>query len=281
MGLAISELVSVSTINDADVMEIEQAGVSKKISALQIRNALNVIIPSEVPLNGDVVIYNGTEFVTGATPRWRVVPTAVYTGTPTSSSRITFSGGVPVGGVYYRASDYFAVGDPVRVVISSVTYFGICAAVTNTTLDIAGAILPLSAITSLSVGTRDMVRHVSMSFSGTGYNSSSTAILTRGCVHLWHGATGYLCTYACSHMNTSASTVVQLQVNGGTNMTTAGVTPAAGASSSEYGAYVELALGQVIQAQAAIADGQRLTVKTPTVGGLADFLIVDAVFVVP
>lgn len=282
MGVAISELVSVSTVNDTDVMEIEQSGVSKKITALQIRNALNVILPTEVPLDGDVISYNGTQFTTSATPRWRVVPQVAYTPTPSTTSRFTFSGAVPSGGIKYKANEYFSVGDPVRAVIGGTTYYGYCLSVTDTLLVISGAILPLSAATSLAVGSRDMIKHVSMSFAGTGYNASSTLILTKGCQHMWSGPTGYLCGFSCAHMNTSATTVVNLQVNGGaSNMTTSGVTVAAGASSAEYGPYVTLAEGQVVQAQAAISDGQRLTAKTPTVGAAADFLIIDAIFVVP
>jgi len=81
-------------------------------------------------------------------------------------------------------------------------------------------------------------------------------------------------------MNTSATTVVNLKMNAGTNVSTAGVIPAAGTSTT-HGAFVDSALGDLIAANVAIADKQTITAVVPTAGGTADFLIICMIFIVP
>ena len=285
MGVAISGMVAASALNEADIFEIEQSGVSKKLTKTQLRSLLfsDPAFSVVTPQNGDSLTYNGTDWVAGSPGRWRVVNQAAYTeSSPASSSTITFAGGAASGGVNLRGGDYFAVGSPVRVEIGSgVYYYGICTAVTDTLLTISGAILPLSAILSLAVGTRDMVKTVEMIFPATTYNTLGAAVaLNKGCTHRWRGATGYLAAYSCSHMNTSSTTVVNLKMNGGTNVSTAGVIPAAGTSTT-HGAFVDSALGDLIAANVAIADKQTITAVVPTAGGTADFLIICMIFIVP
>ena len=289
MGVAISGLVAGTVLNETDVFEIEQAGVSKQITKAQLRKLMfsdpAFAVPAALPQNGDVVSYSGTDFVTGAAPRWRVVPAAAYTAAQVAStSTITFAGGAAASGINKNATDYFSAGLPVRVVIGANTYYGICHGATTTTtlLAISGAILPLStAIVSLSVGTRDMVKHVDMLFPETTYNTLGAAVaLNKGCTHRWRGATGYLVAYSCSHMNTSSTTVVNLKMNAGTNVSTAGVIPAAGTSTT-HGAFVDSALGDLIWANLTIANAQTITAVVPTAGGTADYLIVCMNFVVP
>ncbi len=291
MGVAISGLPPGTVLNETDVFEIEQAGVSKQITKAQLRKLMfsdpAFAVPAALPQNGDVVSYNGTDFITGPDPRWRVINQAAYTeATAASNTTFTFAGGtvgLAVNGIYTCASDYFSVGDVVRVVISTATYYGLCSAVTSTLLTVNGIYVSTgAAITSISVGTHDMVKHVTMSFAGTGYNSSSTLVLTKGCQHRWLGPTGYLVAYSCAHMNTSSTTVVTLQMNGGSNVCVAGVIPAAGASATVYGAFTDTNSGsQLLYTQVAITGGQTITAKTPTVGGSADFLIICMTFVVP
>jgi hypothetical protein len=286
VGVSISDLPAGVALNDTDVIEIEQAGVSKKITRVQLAAAL---LPTALalndeflPQNGDVVYYDGTDFRTGSVPRWRVIDQAAYTESAVAtSSTITFAGGGPTGGIKLKGGDYFAVGYPVRAVIAATEYYGICTAISDTLLTISGAILPTgTAITSLAVGSLDMVKHVQMEFCATGYNGSSTLVLTKGCQHRWHGPTGYLCQYAVMHMNTSATTVVQLQMNGGSNVSSTGVIPAAGTATT-YGAAVASANGTLVAANLAISHNQTITAKTPTVGGSADFLIINMMFVIP
>ncbi len=292
MGVSISGLVAGTVLNETDVFEIEQAGVSKQITKAQLRKLMfsdpAFAVPVALPQNGDVVSYSGTDFIAGVVPRWRVINIAAYTeAAVASSSTITFAGGtlgVAVNGIYTCGTDYFAVGSPVRTVISGTTYYGICTAVSTTTLTISGAILPTAtAITSLSVGTPDMVKHVDIGFAGVSYNSSLTLVLTNGCQHRWHGATGYLCSYAVAHMDTSSTTQVTLQMNGGSDVVATGVIPAAGASSTVYGAFTSSAAGVLIATNLAIAHNQTITAKTPVLGGagLADYLIINMTFVVP
>jgi len=290
VGVAISGLVAGSVLNETDVFEIEQAGVSKQITKAQLRKLMfsdpAFAVPAALPQDGDVVSYSGTDFVTGAVPRWRIIHQQAYTeAAVATSSTITFAGGGPSGGINLNATDYFSVGSPVRVVISGTTYYGICTASTTTLLTISGAILPLStAITSLSVGTPEMVKHVDMLFPAVTYNTLGAAVaLNNGCTHRWRGATGYLVAFSCSHMNTSSTTVVNLKMNAGTNVSTAGVIPAAGTAGppATHGAFVDSALGDLIAANLAIADAQTITAVVPTEGGTADFLIVCMTFVVP
>lgn len=291
MGVAISGMTAGTVLNEADVFEIEQAGVSKKITKTQLRALLfsdpAFAVPVALPQNGDAVSYDGTDFVTGAVPRWRVVHTDAYTeGAVASSSTITFAGGGPTSGIKLKGGDYFAVGSPVRVVIGATSYYGICTAVTDLLLTISGASLPIStAIVSLSVGTPGMVRHVQMAVPATTYNASTTLVLPKGCVHRWRGSTGHLVAYSCSHMNTSGTTVVSLQMNNGggaaPDVSVAGVIPAAGASATVHGVFVDSAVGTLNVANVTIADRQTITAKTPTIGGTADFLIICMTFVVP
>jgi len=284
VGVAISGLVAATTIGEADVLEIEQAGISKKITKAQLRALLfsDPAFSVVTPQSGDSITYSGSDWVAGSPGRWRVVNQAAYTeASPASSSTITFAGGGPTGGINLKAGDYFAVGSPVRMVSGGVSYYGICTAVTDTLLTMSGMIMPLTAITSLSVGTRDMVKTVEMMFPAVTYNTLGAAVaLNKGCTHRWRGATGYLVAYSCSHMNTSSTTVVNLKMNGGSNVSTSGVIPAAGTSTT-HGAFVDSALGDLIAANVAIEDKQTITAVVPTAGGTADFLIICMTFIVP
>jgi len=281
MPTKLSDMVAATTLNDDDVFEVEQAGVSRKITYAQLRSLLS-FITILVPREGDVVYYDGTENVSGAVPRWRVIDKFAYTESkPTTSSIITFSGGATTDGIRLKANEYFSVGDPVRVQTGVSTFsYGICSAVTDTLLTIAGAILPLTTIFSLASGSPDMVQNIQMKFNGTTYNGSTTLVLTKGCQYRWRGKTGYLVSYSCSHMNTSAAIRVQLQMNGGSNVANSGVFLAAGTATT-HGAFVDLANGQLIAANVAISDNQTITAKTPVITGLGDFLIINMTFVVP
>lgn len=294
--VAFSGLPAATTFGETDIFAIEQGGVSKQLTKNQLRSLLlsdpSFAVQLLLPQNGDVVSYNGTDFIAGATPRWRVINTAAYVvASPATTSRITFGGGTsPTNGIYRRAGDYFSIGSPVRVVINNVSYYGICTATTNTTLDISGAILPLSGttlITSLSVGTPDMVKTVNLSY---GYAAGTTAVYTgfgattaipRGLSHRWRGATGYLVAASAAHTNTSSTTVVNFKMNAGSNVLTSGLTPAAGGSATAQGAFVDSALGDIIQENCAIADKQTITTVCTTAGTTAESLVVCLTFVVP
>lgn len=274
-----------TVVNEVDLFEIEQDGISKKITKNQLRSLLfsDPSFAVALPQRGDSLVYDGADFVPGPRGGWRTIHQNAYTeSSPASSSTITFAGGGPTNGIKLKAGDYFAVGSPVRVEIGSGTYYyGICTAVTDTLLTISGMILPLSAINSLAVGTQEMVKHVEMVFPETTYNTLGAAVaLNKGCTHRWRGATGYLVAYSCSHMNTSSTTNVNLKMNGGTNVSTAGVIPAAGTSTT-HGAFTDSALGDIIAANCAISDKQTITAVVPTAGGTADYLIICMTFVVP
>lgn len=285
MGVAISGLVAASELAEADVFEIEQSGVSKKLTKTQLRKllysdpAFSVVLPQK----GDSLVYNGTDWVAGARGGWRTVPVEAYTeSSPASSSTITFAGGAASSGINLRGGDYFAVGDPVRVEIGASTFFyGICTAVTDTLLTMSGMIMPLSTISSLAVGTREMVKHVSLAYPTTTYNTLGAAVpLAFGCVHQWRGKSGYLVAASASHTGTSSTTVINFKMNGGTNVLTSGITVAAGGASTR-GTAVNSSLGDIIAANAVIADNQPITVVVPTAGGTANYLVADLTFIVP
>lgn len=291
MGVAISGLPAATTIAEADVFEIEQSSVSKKITKTQLRSLLytDPALAITQPVVGDSIVFNGTDWVAGPRAGWRTVPIEAYTETaPSGTDRITFAGGGPLNGIKLNGGDYFAVGSPVRVEIGTSTYFyGICTSISDVLMIMSGMIMPLTAISSLAVGTKEMLRYVDMSY---GYAAGTTAVYTgfgatvaipRGLTHCWRGASGYLVAAAAAHTNTSSTTVINFKMNAGTNVLTSGLTPAAGGSATTQGAFVSAATGQIIAANAVIADSQAITVVCTTVGTTAESLQVCLVFVVP
>jgi hypothetical protein len=290
VGVAISGLVAATNIQEADVLEIEQDGISKKITKTQLRSLLlsDPDFATVLPQAGDSLTYNGTDWATGARGGWRTVPQAAYTfASPTSTSTITFDGSTTTDGINLKAGDYFSVGSPVRVEIGASTYFyGICTAVSDTLLTMSGMILPLSAITSLAVGTKEMVKHVDLRYAGTEASDvytgfGATTAIPRGMSHQWRGATGYLVAASAAHTNTSSTTVINFKMNAGSNVLTSGLTPAAGGSATAQGAFVDSALGDIIAANAAIADKQTITTVCTTAGTTAESLVACLTFIVP
>lgn len=293
MGVSISQLPAATNLGEADEFEIEQGGVSKKITKTQLRSllftdpALSII----QPVAGDSLVFNGADWVAGPRSGWRTVPIAAYTETPPlpSSSSITFAGGGPTSGVKLKGGDYFQIGSPVRVEIGAgIYYYGICTSVSDTLLVMSGMIMPTgSAILSLAVGTQDMVVQINMNYAGTAasdvYTGFGAAVaIPRGLSHQWRGRTGYLVAASVAHTNTAAAAVINFKMNAGTNVLTTGVTPAAGGSSTTQGAFVNTALGEIIAAHAAISDGQAITTVCTSAGaGTAESLVACLTFIVP
>ena len=283
MGVSISGLAAASILNEADIFEIETAGVSKKVTKTLFRKNLFIDPADPAPVSGDVLVYNGTDFVP-TTPdpppvlvRWTVIDQIAYTeSAPINAWQVQFDGGAG-----RKTGDYFSIGLPVRVEIGAgVFYYGMCTSLSGTILNIAIAILPSAPIISLAVGTPEMVRHVQMSVPAVTYNTLGPTIpLVKGCLHRWRGAPGHLVAYSCSHMNTSATTVVNLKMNGGSNVSTSGVIPAAGTATT-HGAFVDSVVNDLIHANVAIADRQTITAVVTTAGGSADFLVICMTFVV-
>jgi len=302
MGMAISALADATTLGDDDVFEIEQAGVSKKATALLLSNRLSVsgTTPLELdgdilPQSGDVIFYDGSNYVTYKNPdigpppqyiskaarHWRVINAAAYTTTAVASSyEITFTGGSPTGRIYLKASDYFSVGSPVRTVIAGTTYYGICTAVTDTLLTIAGGILPLAtAITSLSVGTPDMVKSLTLVHTGVS-NWSGFSIIYYGCVHNWNGPVGYLCHLSAASMGSAIAAGFDVGF-GGSIVNTNEIVLTYGTPTT-YGAFLDLPPGTIINSECSIFDGQDINLYGNFLGS-ADtlYLIVCMTFVVP
>ena len=288
MGLAIAALTAATDLNDDDVFEIEQSVVSKKLTKLQLFNLLypevaEFISPTTtiLPQNGDVIYYDGAGYSPGKTPRWRVIHQNAYTESAVAtSSTITFAGGGPTDGIYLKGGDYFEVGDPVRVVFGGDIYYGICTAVTDTLLTIAAPPMPLATpITSVSVGSRDMVKHVRMEFPDVNYNLFTSQDVQKSCRHHWHGPEGFLVAWSASHMNTSATTVLTPYINS-IAVQSVGVTMSAGTATT-HGPFADCPLATVIKNQNNILDGEFLSIRPTTVGGSADYLVACFTFVVP
>ncbi len=286
MAVTIADLLAASELNEGDLIEIEQIdGVSRKITKAQLRKLLftDPAFGTTLPMVGDVPSYTiAGDWVSGPQPRWRTIPPTAYVATsPALGVSIAFPGGVTSSGIMRKATDDFQVGDPVRVEIGAgIYYYGFAGDVIEFGLTFVGPLLPTEPILSLAVGTPDMLKCVDMIYPGATYNTSSTLILEQGCQHLWRGRDGYLSAYACSHMNTGSMITVNLQMNGGGNVSLTGVQPAAGTETTR-GAFVSSVLGSLVQANVRIQDKQLITVKTPVIIGLGDYLIVNMVFVVP
>lgn len=285
MGVAISGLVVASDVAEADQFEIEQSSVSKSVTKTLLRQKLfsDGAYSFPLPINGDSLTFNGTDWRPGARGGWRVVPQAAYsTAAVGALNQINFIGGSDANGIQMDASDYCSVGLPVRVVIAGNTYYGMCTSAGTTTLIIVGASLPLAtAITSVSIGTQEMIKHIDLQYPTTTYNTLGAAVnLPRGCNHRWRGKQGFLVAASCAHMNTSSTTVVNFKMNGGSNVLTTGIIPAAGTATTQ-GNFTDVTAGDIINTNCAISDGQNITVVVPTAGGAADYLIACLTFVVP
>jgi len=227
MGVAISGLVAATVINETDQLEIEQAGVSKKITKTQLRALLfsdpAFATPALVPQIGDVPSYNGTDFAPGAVPRWRVIHQDAYTeSAPASTSTITFDGGATAIGINKTGTFYFKVGFPVRFVQSGTTYYAICTAITASLLTIAGApLIAATPITELAVGTPEMVREEvlfvnSRNTSGVqlNYATGATCLSFIGLQYRrWTGPKAYCVSYRATHKS-ATSPIVTLLING-------------------------------------------------------------------
>lgn len=276
MGTKIADMVALSALTNSDLFEIEQSGVSKKISWSQTLSLMPFQTDGLIPLGGDIVGLRSATRVSGSPPQWRIIPSVAYTATSPTATQITFNGGVPLAGVNRKATDYFAVGDVVRTTISGTNYYAIVSAVTTTTLTLAGASLPLlSTITQLAIGRRSMVRRVRLSHHAATYNATVDKPVTKGCMMLWQGPPAFLVEYDFAHMNTAANTGIQIFVN---EIAAAAMQLTAAGTASTYGNFVK---SGALTGNVAISHGQRITVYTPTLGGLADFLIVNLTLVVP
>jgi len=286
-----SGLPAVTVVNDTDLLEIEQGGVVSKLTKTQFLALFNpgafTLNQTIIKQNGDVISYNGSSYVTGPTPRWRVIPQDAYSElSATTFNTITFAGGGPTGGVCLKATDHFSVGMPVRTVLAATqyvpanTYYGICTAVTDTLLTISGSsikdITP-AAITSLSVGSADMVRHVQLAFSTTAYNTVEGGAVGKGCVFRWKGSTGYCVCASAAHMGVGTGTLVRVYIN---NLTLPfQITPNVGTAST-YGTWADTG-AMSVPSSCLITNNQLLSVLTLSIGAANDYLIICMTFVVP
>lgn len=285
MGKPISQLPAATNLLEADRFEIEQSGASKSASKALLRQWLfrDPGFSFLLPQHGDVLVYNGSDFRPGAPSRWRTVPVEAYTeAAPASSSTITFAGGAAANGIALRGGDYFAVGDPARVEIGAgIYYYAMVSAVTDTLLTLDGPAMPLSTILSLAVGLPSMVKHVDLAFPETTYNTLGAAVpVNKGFLHRWRGRAGWLVAFSCSHMSTSATTVVNVKLNGGSNAATTGVTVPAGTATA-HGPFSDTAAGDLIRANCAVFDKQDIEAVVTTAGGSANYLKMCLTFIVP
>jgi len=130
MGTKISALAAATTLGDSDVVAAVVSGVTKKITAANLKETLDINDKFE---------------------RWKLEDSGNYTATPASTSRLTMSD-----------TSNAKVGLPVKYADPRGTYYAIITAVSSSTyIDIAGG--PLSAVndlTALSFGLPEMVVQV-------------------------------------------------------------------------------------------------------------------------
>ena len=291
MGLAISGLNAVETPATSDVLEVEQSTGSAKATIQQIDDlAFNDTIDLDatiLPIEGDLATYDGAAWEPNTEPRWRVIPSDAWSPSNFTSSSadkthtITFNGGEVTDNVYLKASDYCETGVAVKVVTTAGTYYGVCIGVSDTELVLYTSWVQ-GTITSISVGTKDMVVCLTLTADGTGYDGGGVTYVAKGCQHVWRGSTGYVCRMAFAHM-TTASNLPSLMLCVGSNPVTLSDTATeipAGASGTVYGAWVN---GYwVDRAEADVSDSNILRIYVSVAGGTpSDYLICSIMLVVP
>lgn len=286
----ITGLTAITTLADADLLPINQSTTGKKVSVEQLRKQIFaspttsafvqyvgsdwvVRTPTQAaasvrpvfissPADGDMLIYSSTsaDFVAhnATTARWRTIATARYT---------TTIGGTPSIITMSNTGD-FAVGLPVRYVVSGTTYYGICTALTaNTSITVAGPALAAAAtISALAVGSEGMVTTVQM-FVANAYGDSVNALLASDMKTYikWNRRKSYLVRFSVTH-NTAAGTTqptVNVQVNG-SNVSTSnsgnGILP------TSAGTWVDNTLASIDSATYDINWDESLSVACTVVG---------------
>ena len=148
-----------------------------------------------------------------------------FTATPASTSTITTTSDL---------SSVIVPGTPLKYVISSTTYYGICTAITTDTITIAGA--PLSTtISSLYYGNKSRVRQLDIVVNGFYEDASNTTLIATdvGGQLVWNMGTAYCVMFkAYSRINDGSNDgTVQVTVGGNDVCSTAaGLTLAADAT---------------------------------------------------
>lgn len=303
----ITGLTAITTLADADLLPINQSTTGKKVSVEQLRKQIfaspttsafvqyvgsdwvvrtptqsaasirPVLITS--PADGDMLRYSSTssDFV-ATTPdalRYRTIATARYTG---------LIGGTPSVITCSTTSD-FAVGVPVRYVVSGTTYYGIITALTaNTSITVAGPALAAAAtVSALAVGTPEMVEVVQLFVAnayGDGVNSGLLASDMKTYIR-WNSKKSYLVRISAVH-NTAAGTTqpkVNVNINGSA---VSSMDSGNGLQLSSVGTWVDNTLAAITSANYDINWDESLEVACTAVGnatGAALDLTVMCVFV--
>lgn len=202
----ISELTAATALNTSDVLPVVQGSSTRKIDVLTLLETLQ-----------------------GLT-RWRPIPTADYTATPASTSRITMSD-----------TTGLRVGLPIRYTYNSVTYYGVIDAVSaGTHIDVAGATLNTGQdLTDLRVGTPEMVVQMDLFVSGTYGDGTNDLLATDMNAYVrWQLPDAYLVKFAATHKTVDGTAQPKINVKvGGSSVSTADTNN--GIQLSTAGAWVE------------------------------------------
>jgi hypothetical protein len=163
-------LDAVTAPADTDTLYCLQGATAKKLALLDLAN---------------YAVANAFELP------WREVSTSKFTTTPYSTSVLTFLG---------TTSD-FKAGLPVKWSVGGLTYYGIVTAVSpGASITIAGASLGVAALSTLYVGSPDMVTQkeflVDTAYGNTAQDLFSAVTYER---HRWDKSAAYLVQFSATH----------------------------------------------------------------------------------
>lgn len=208
-GTKWSDLPTVSTLNEADIVCMAQGGTSKQVTRAQLRKFL-----ADNPQDGDALVYRSAsaDWVPGAASPWKGILASRYT---------TTIGGTPSVITMSVTSD-MAVGLPVRYVVSGSTRYGIITALTaNTSITVAGPSLVAAAVISaLAVGTLGQVHQMWLPMVQAANYSTDLGtdhLSVYGLSFLkWQGPKAYCVAFSGTHKTVTSTTKgkVNLLVNG-------------------------------------------------------------------
>lgn len=245
-GTAISALTATTSLAEADVfpLTVTASTVNRKITRADLRKSL---IAS--PTTGQLVSWNGTDLVGIATPTagqilqnngtvWAGAPSS-----PTDMSDLRYDSTAlawvaknnsvgPSGYCVINTSRYTAlmpsantitmsntagisVGSPVRFVISGASYYGMVTTVnTNTSIVFSGPAIN-GTMTSLAIGSMEMVNQKEININATGYaNSTGDILASVGNQYIkWNLPKSY-CVYLSATHQTATAPTIAMKING-------------------------------------------------------------------
>lgn len=216
MAGKISDLTAATAYNDADELELLQAGSNLRMTKAILRQKLAPATP--VVADGNMLMYNGnlaTPDFQAQSPKWRTLLLGTdYTAVAASSSTIT---------VTAATVTLAPAGTPIRFNLGSGYIYAIVTNATGTTLTISGPSCT-GTLTELAVGSHSQLTSARIVVP-TAYGTI-TSQLAAGQL-IWLGPPAYIVAYQMQASAVYAGTkpVLQMRVNAsGTYVSSSGLT---------------------------------------------------------